>query len=97
MCSFRWDDASNFPGTREEYVAGYRDQLQYTNTLILEQIDQLLVDPPRPLLIVLQGDHGPGSQLDWDNPQGSYLPERMGILNAYYAPAAAHALIRSAR
>jgi hypothetical protein len=92
---FRWDDASSFPGTREDYIRGYRDQLQYTNTLILEAIDRLLADQKRPLIIVLQADHGPGSRLDWHDPEASYLPERMGILNAYYAPDAANDLYES--
>jgi hypothetical protein len=44
---------------------------------------------------VIQGDHGPGSRLDWEVPERSDLRERMGILNAYYAPLAERALYPS--
>ena len=95
QCLFRWDDGSNFPGTREEYIAGYRDQVQYANRMVLQELDRIMIGSKRPAVILLQADHGPGSRLDWDDPTASYLPERMSILNAYYAPAAINALYDS--
>jgi hypothetical protein len=49
-------------------------------------IDAILSRPgPRPV-IVLHGDHGPGSTLQEDSTAGTNLSERMGILSAYYFP-----------
>jgi hypothetical protein len=37
-------------------------------------------------IIIIQGDHGPGAYLDWESIENSILPERFGIINAYYFP-----------
>ncbi|BEQ16034.1 hypothetical protein FAK_31000 [Desulfoferula mesophila] len=37
-------------------------------------------------MIVLQGDHGPGSTLNWDQIEKTYFLERLGILNAFHFP-----------
>jgi hypothetical protein len=42
----------------EEEKKRYVNQLIYTNKLITQLIDQILKRPPRPVVIVLQGDHG---------------------------------------
>jgi len=35
-------------------------------------------------VIILQSDHGPGSELDWESKVNTNLAERFSILNAYY-------------
>ena len=41
---------------------------------------------PNPPIIVLQADHGPGSQVYFENPDKTNFKERMSIFNAYYLP-----------
>jgi len=95
MEPFEMKDGTEFSGTPAEYVAGYSAQLEFANQQALELVEQVLRSSTRPVVIVIQGDHGPGSQLDWDVPEQSNLRERMGILNAYYAPKAEAALYPS--
>lgn len=71
---------------REEYIQGYRDQLQYINLLALQAVDEILVRSETPPIIILQGDHGPAAHQDPQDQLSGELRERMAILNAYYAP-----------
>ena len=79
-------DADAFGGGPEEYVALYRAQLQYLNTLVIPALEDILQRSERPPVILLQGDHGPGAFFVWDSAEDSLLPERMSMLNAYYFP-----------
>jgi hypothetical protein len=79
-------DGDDFFGTREEYVRGYRDQISYVNQVVLEAIVNLLQTSTHPPVIVIHGDHGPGSRLNWQSPEDSDLLERSAILSAYYLP-----------
>jgi hypothetical protein len=79
-------DASDFPGGTEEYIQRYSGQVTFLGPWIETIVNQLIEDSPTPPIIIIQGDHGPGSQLDWSNPQEHALRERMAILNAYYFP-----------
>ena len=76
------------PGTltQDEYVRRYRDQLTYTNGRVRQTIDGILSGSERPVIIILQADHGPGSTLNWEDVAGTDLRERFSILNAYYLP-----------
>ncbi len=79
-------DASLFPGTAEEYRAGYIDQMTFLNGQLIEVIASILDRSSSAPVIIVQGDHGPGSyynMLDLDN---TCLYERFSILNAYYFP-----------
>ena len=51
-----------------------------------EVVRAILRQPGPPPAILITGDHGPGSQLRWDDPLGSNLTERMGIFAAYRLP-----------
>ena len=87
---FVLDDGSHLVGnrgfTREEYIHGYREQLLFINTKVTAAVDAILSRSDRPVVIVLQGDHGPGSMLDWESAERSNLEERFSILNAYHLP-----------
>jgi hypothetical protein len=72
--------------SQRKYIAGYRRQLQYVNTLVLETIDAILARSTTPPIIILQGDHGPGAHLHWGSLEQTIPAERFGILNAYYFP-----------
>jgi hypothetical protein len=90
---YRLGDGSDFRGGDEEYIAGYRDQVSFTNTAALHLIDAILSTSPTPPVIVLQGDHGPGSGLSWEDPAQTNMEERLSILNAYLVPGLDPALI----
>ena len=79
-------DGDDFLGTRSEYITGYRKQVQFVNQKVIEAIDTILANSVTPPIIIIQGDHGPGSHLVWDNPSKTCLWERTPILNAYYLP-----------
>ena len=84
--SFMAGDASHYKGTRDKYIRGYSLKVQYLNTRVIEIVDHLLTNPYRPVVIILQADHGPGSYWDFENLEGSCLRERLPIFNAYYIP-----------
>jgi len=71
---------------RRRYVEDYRNQLVFTNKKIRAALNEILRKSDRPAVIILQSDHGPGSRLDWENPEETYMKERMSILNAVYLP-----------
>jgi hypothetical protein len=83
---YRLSDGSHFDGTRDQYINGYRGQIQYINTLLAETIDQILESSATPPVIILQGDHGPGAYLDYESLENTCIQERFSILNAYYFP-----------
>lgn len=72
--------------SQKSYITGYRRQIQYINTLVLETVDAILQRSLTPPIIILQGDHGPGAYLHWGSLENTLPAERFGILNAYYFP-----------
>lgn len=72
--------------SQKGYIAGYRKQIQYINTLLLETIEAILSKSDTPPIIIIQGDHGPGAYLHWGSLEATVPAERFGILNAYYFP-----------
>jgi len=82
---FSTRDGGPFADGGKKYVHGYREQVRFLNTRVIEAIDRILQNSAKPPIIVLQGDHGPGScwvpDLDESDPR-----ERVSILNAYYFP-----------
>ncbi len=79
-------DGSDFLGSPEQYLAGYREQLLYVNSQMTDILDTILTQSATPPIIIVQGDHGPGSHLDWGSIENTCLQERVAILNAYYFP-----------
>lgn len=80
------NDASGFPGARDEYLAGYLGEMQYINELVLQSVDAILENSPRPPIIIIQGDHGPGAFTNLFLIEETCQRERGSILNAYYFP-----------
>jgi hypothetical protein len=72
--------------SRDEYVAQYRGQVVFVNSQVQAAVDEILSNSQRPTVVVLQGDHGPGSMLDWSRPENTSFEERLSVLNAYYLP-----------
>ncbi len=80
---------------RREYVEKYRAQLQFINAKAKTAIERILAASPQPPVIILQADHGPGSVLNWDDPEPDELAERFAILNAYHIPGSANSSVDS--
>lgn len=70
--------------SQQDYIDGYTMQLEYVNKKAQETIKNIISKTKRPVVIVVQGDHGSGVGTDFQNIQKTDLPERMSILNAYY-------------
>lgn len=72
--------------SRTEYIDGYRQQVLYLNGVLAPTLRTVIEESEVPPVIVLQGDHGPGSHLDWRSVANTDLEERISILNAVYLP-----------
>lgn len=81
-----WGDEAGVKISREEYVAGYRNQIIHVSRAVLFSVKKLLKKYNGEVIVILQGDHGPASMLDWSSVENSSLRERLSILNAYYFP-----------
>ena len=83
-------DGSGFihgdPQLREEYRAGYADQVQGLNRHLLRLVDNLLKSP-RPKIIIMHGDHGSGlyHEQKRDKAERTCIWERFSPLLAVYA------------
>ncbi len=66
------------------YRQQYSDQAKWVMQRLTKAIDGIMMSSPRPKIIIVQGDHGPGSGLDWERPQNTDHTERLGIFNAWY-------------
>lgn len=84
---FSFRDGSHHSLIRQKgyYEAGYGEQVEYISKLLEKAVLDIVRDNPKAVIIV-QGDHGPGSHLNWENPTKSNVKERLSILNAYYVP-----------
>ena len=80
---------------RREYVEKYRAQLQFINAKTKTAIERILAASLQPPVIILQADHGPGSVLNWNDPEPDELAERFAILNAYYIPKTVNSSVES--
>ena len=80
---FTTNDAG-FPGTKKEYKNNYVNQLIYSNQRTKEMIEKIIANSKNPLVIILQSDHGPAMQLEWEKPSKEAIRERTSILNAYF-------------
>ena len=69
-----------------EEHSGYIEQLQFVNRAVLATIDGILASSKSPPIIIIQGDHGPGTRTDHNSLKNSCLYERFSILNALYLP-----------
>ncbi|MBT3240258.1 MAG: hypothetical protein HON98_00820 [Chloroflexi bacterium] len=83
---FWFADGISFPGGKEEYRDGYVNQLVYTNTRILEVVDDIIARSKTPPIIIIQADHGPGLSTDFSSSDNTCLKERFSVFAAYYLP-----------
>jgi len=73
-------------GSRQAYLAGYREQLMFLNRQVEAALDRLLAVSRYPTVIILEGDHGPGSRWDLAERDPTAQRERLANLDAYYLP-----------
>jgi hypothetical protein len=82
-------DGSNFHrmnnSRADYYLAAYAQQVDGLNQELIGVIDELL-DSPRPVILVLFSDHGPGAFFDYDSNEGNNDWERLSNFIAVYAP-----------
>jgi len=72
----------------DDYIRRYRQQIAYITARVEAAIERILTTSTIPPIIIVQGDHGPGSHFDSGSPEPNDLRERMSILNACYLPKA---------
>ena len=72
--------------TAGHYPEKYREQAIYVMGQVGAAVDRILEQAQRPTVIIVQGDHGPGSRLDWERPERTDHRERFGIFNGWYLP-----------
>ena len=70
--------------TRADYIQGYVGQTQYVSDRLERVVDEILTERDRPVIIIIQGDHGPASLMHPLSLEQTDVRERMPILNAYY-------------
>ena len=72
--------------TVEQYHKHYIDQLIFLNKKIEFVIDEILKKSSRPPIVIIFGDHGPRSRLNWQSLEKTDVRESFSILNAYHLP-----------
>ena len=68
------------------YVPDFKRQAQFLATELREAIRLILDRPGETPIIIVQSDHGPGSQLNSVDAHATNVDERFGILSAYLLP-----------
>jgi hypothetical protein len=71
---------------REFTVRGYSAQVRYLNGQVIQMLERLLANAPKPPIIIVQGDHGPDALCHPTQPDLPCLEEHFPILNAFYLP-----------
>ncbi len=75
----------NIHGRQDKsYRQRYGDQAVWIMHRLAQAVDGIIASSPRPKIIIIQGDHGPGSGLEWEKPLATDHNERFGIFNAWY-------------
>lgn len=83
-----WDgpDYRHYISTKQSYLDGYRDQVQYLDKMTRETVEAIISAPGEKPIVIVQGDHGSKAGLDAESPAKTDLDEVFSILNAYYVP-----------
>jgi len=68
----------------KSYRQRYADQATWIMKRLGNAVDDIITSSTRPKIIIIQGDHGPGSGLHWNDPLTTDHNERFGIFNAWY-------------
>jgi len=71
------------------YDEHYGAQVTYLSTLLIDVVRRILASSPRPPIIVIHADHGPGSVPDWDRLTREQVLRQHDIFYAVYLPPSA--------
>jgi len=82
----QFTDGVRIWGSPRLYIRGYREQVEFISHRLPATIAAILAQAPRPTVILLLSDHGPGSTLDFGDLRTLNLTERFGILLAMRLP-----------
>lgn len=80
------EDGDKFNLGSIKYYYGYRNAVKKIDALTLDLVQDIVENSPEPPIIIIQGDHGSGAGLVWENMEKTDLENRFAILNAYYLP-----------
>lgn len=80
-----WSDLEGHGGP-DDYAAHYRAQASYVSDQVEAVVDRILARSSTPPIIIIQGDHGPGTFYDSEMDAPNDLVERMSILNLLLVP-----------
>ncbi len=83
---FKLGDGSHRKLEKKEYTEGYREQTAYVDKMIDSLAERILVNSKKPPVIIIHADHGPGSELTWEDRNRTNVKERLAIFSAYYLP-----------
>jgi Sulfatase len=70
----------------DSYRAGYVDAVRYLNDRVTRVVRAIADRPSRPALVLIHSDHGPGLEVEWEDPGATNMRERMGVLLAVRFP-----------
>ena len=87
--NYTWDDGTDLledDAARAEYIESYAGQAAYLNKRLLETVDEILAGSKRAPVIVIHGDHGPGSRYSNDSLANTDVQERFSIFYAALLP-----------
>jgi hypothetical protein len=70
----------------DQYRREYVSRLTALNENLRTLVGRILAKSGRPNVVILQADHGGGSEYDLESAAGTNLRERMSIFNALYLP-----------
>lgn len=68
----------------ENYIEYYTYQLDYINQAVLNTIDNIIAKSEKPIVIILQSDHGDARYFDWGAPTAQGVDVNSAIFNAIY-------------
>jgi hypothetical protein len=68
----------------EDYAEFYTYQVDYLNAALMRALDRILEGTTKPVVIILQADHGDERFLNWEAPSRKGVHVRSAILNAIY-------------
>lgn len=79
-------DGSHNAFPKDEYKKAYVAQAKYVHKKVKEMVKKLKAATKGEAIIILQADHGPGSEWDVNSMEKTNLKERFGIFSSYYLP-----------
>ncbi|MCP4566761.1 MAG: sulfatase-like hydrolase/transferase [FCB group bacterium] len=81
------DNAPKSLSYQGQYIDCYTDQVTFITKRLRQTITEILeLNQENPPIIIIQGDHGPRSGMDWFDVKKTNLKEVFSILNAMYLP-----------